>query len=251
MKKLFFMLMVLGIQQVMAQDNTIPDKVIPYDSNPVIVEKREVIRSHDTDVIPLNRFMHIDRILIKARSSTFCGPSNLLISVDGYQENKQSLWIPSNLAARSFIVEMKGYSGRTLQIENEGKCKVIISSIKVLPRRPLVKPGPGGGPINGDGSDISYYVSQVVDISMMLADYVSDQEVVQFLGPWKRLAGKAMATINATGPSSTKTREALIALLKVLNEHEAFIDKLISSPFTQDLGYEVMEAKTVIERSLI
>jgi len=253
MKKLFFMLLVLSINHVMAQDvtgGTNNGEEPVYNPDPVVVEKKMVIRSHDTDVVALNRFMHIDRILIKAKSSTLCGPSNLLISVDGYAENKQPLWVPSNLAARSFILEMQGYSGRTLQIENEGSCKVTISSIKVLPRRPL-KPTHGGGGGWTDPSDIAGYVSEVVDVAQMLQDYVTPQEVVSYLSAWKRLGGKAMSTINATGPSSSATRAALTALVQQLAKDEAFIDKLISSQFTQDLGYEMMEAKVAIERSLL
>jgi len=258
MKKLLFIILVLSFNNVMAQDNNgnvgnnnSGNDEVTYNPNPVIVEKKMVIRSHDTDVINLNRFMHIDRILIKAKASIFCGPSNLLISVDGYSENKQPLWVPSNLAARNFILEMQGFSGRTLQIENEGGCKVTIESIKVLPRRPLVKPHGGNGGGVGDVSDIAYYVSGVVDVAQILVDYVTPQEVVQYLSPWKRLGGKAVATINATGPSSTATRAALTALVKQLALDEAFIDRLISSQFTQDLGYEMMEAKTAIERSLL
>ncbi len=254
MKTIFFLMVALfSLNMAMAQENNggNNNEELVYNPNPVVVNERMVLRSHDTDVIPFNRFMRIDRILIEAKTPASCSPSNLVVSVDGYAENRKNVWIPSNLVARKFIVEMNGYSGRTLQIENDGGCRIIIKSIKILPRRPMVGGNGGGGGSVIDPTDITAHVMNIVDISQMLTEYVTPQEVVQYLSPLRKLGGKAVASINATGLTSTATRAALVALVEELKKHEVFIDRLISSLYTQDLGYQLMEAKVAIERSLL
>lgn len=225
-----------------AQDENIVGDALPTINFPDEVS----IKSGDTKIIPLSRFLFLDRITLEVKNGLFCGKDAVRISFDGF--NSQNLVLEDSFSGWRNKIVVVGGNARNIEIYNNSNCKMKIRNITILPRR--FGSRQGHGPVYYPSTEAAAQVSFLLESILFLDQLVGDADRVQYLSPAKKVIGKAMAVLNTSPETSQAALKSIQEVVTFLKSAEPFLEKLSTIETTFEIGNEIQSVKVSLERMI-